>query len=227
MNGEALPFEHGFPARLLVPGLWGADANTKWLSGIRLTTWDAVSDYWDARGWPRVPGRVKPGSRIDVPADRSALVAGSAMAAGMAWAPAGGVTGVEVSIDRGPWQPATLSPQIAPTLWRQWALRWRAEPGEHELRVRTVSGDEVQDEATAPPYPRGSSGYHTIQVEVIESGARARRLAQTRADLAARARLAAMAPPAWRRVGFPGAPQFDEPLPPARRGVRRLLPTIA
>jgi hypothetical protein len=229
MNGEPLTMRNGFPARLLTPGIWGADASTKWLATIELTTWANASDYWDARGWPRVPGTVNPGSRIDVPADRSAVVAGSAIAAGIAWAPRRGVSGVEVAIDGGPWQPARLSPQIAPALWRQWALTWQAEPGEHQLQARTLSGDQVQEDNPAPPYPHGSSGYHTIRVQVGNNGAPPRRrrprLAHTRADLSGRLRLAAMAPPAWRRHGFPRQPTFTEPLPPARRGLRQLLPS--
>jgi DMSO/TMAO reductase YedYZ molybdopterin-dependent catalytic subunit len=229
MNAEPLPVRNGFPARLLTPGIWGADANTKWLATIELTTWDQASDYWDARGWPRVPGVVKPGSRIDVPADRSTLVAGSAVAAGIAWAPARGVSGVEVSIDGGRWQRTELSPELAPTLWRQWKLFWQPRAGAHELRVRTLSGGDIQQEDPAPPYPHGASGYHTIRVEVAKSGRLPApwhaRLAGTRADLAARARLAAMAPPSWRQHGFPGRPTFTEPLPPARRGPRQLLPS--
>jgi DMSO/TMAO reductase YedYZ molybdopterin-dependent catalytic subunit len=231
MNGEPLTIPNGFPARLLTPGIWGADANTKWLATIELTTWANASDYWDARGWPRVPGAVKPGSRIDVPADRSIVVAGSAIAAGIAWAPRRGVSGVEVAIDGGSWQQARLSPQIAPTLWRQWALTWQAEPGEHQLQVRTLSGGQAQEENPAPPYPHGSSGYHTIHVQVSNHGAQPPRwrprLAHTRADASARLRLAAAALSAWRRQGYPRQPAFAESLPPARRGLRQLLPSPA
>jgi hypothetical protein len=229
MNGQPLTMRNGFPARLLTAGIWGADASTKWLATIELTTWANASDYWDARGWPRVPGAVTPGSRIDVPANRSTIAAGSAIAAGIAWAPRRGVSGVEVAIDGGPWQPARLSAHIAPTRWRQWALTWQAEPGEHQLQARTLSGNQVQEEHPAPPYPHGSAGYHTIRVQVRDSGAQPRRwrprLAQTRADLRGRFRLAANAPPAWRRQGFPRQPAFAEPLPPARRGLRHLLPS--
>ena len=229
MNGEALPVRHGFPARLLTPGIWGADANTKWLGAVELTTWDQASDYWDARGWPRVPGAVQPGSRIDVPADRATLVAGTAIAAGVAWAPNGGVEAVEVAIDNGDWRPAQLSPELAPTLWRQWTLPWRATEGPHELRVRTVARAGVQEGERRPPYPYGSSGYHTVRVEVEAGGALPRPyrvgLAQARADLGARAALAAMAPPAWLRHGFPGRPTFTEQVPQARRGPRHLLPS--
>jgi len=139
------------------------------------------------------------------------------------------VSGVEVTIDGGPWQQARLSPPIAPTLWRQWALTWQAEPGEHQLQVRTRSGNQIQQEHPAPPYPHGSSGYHTIRVQARNNGAQPRRrrprLAHTRADLSGRLRLAAAAPPAWRQRGFPRQPAFAEPLPPARRGLRQLLPS--
>src|SRR5262249_57168431 len=96
---------------------------------------------------------------------------GAAIAAGVAWAPRGGASGVEVATDGGPWQQARLSPQIAPALWRQWALSWQAEPGDHQLQVRPRSGGQVQEANPAPPYPHGSSGYHTIRVHVPDSGA--------------------------------------------------------
>jgi DMSO/TMAO reductase YedYZ molybdopterin-dependent catalytic subunit len=227
MNGEPLPVHHGFPARLLTPGIWGADANTKWLTDIELTTWEQASDYWDARGWPRTPGEVKPGSRIDVPADRSTLISGWAVAAGVAWGPSRGVSGVEVSIDGEPWRAAELSPALNPMLWRQWALRWRAEPGPHQLRVRAICGDVAQSEDPAPPYPHGSSGYHSVGVDVLARGPLPRRwrpsVAQASDDLAGRVRLAAMAPPAWRARGFPRRPEFAEVQPPARRGLGQLL----
>jgi len=192
-----------------MPGICGADARTKWLATIELTTWSKASDYWDARGWPRVSGAVKPGSRIDVPAHHSNVVAGPVITARIAWAPRRGVSEVEVAIDGGPWQPARLSPQFAPTLWRQWALTWQAEPGEHQLQVRTLSGDEIQEESSAPPYPHGSSGYHMIRVHVLDNGAEPprwqRRLAQTRANLSGRFRLAAMP----RRLGGDKASPAD------------------
>src|SRR4051812_31106338 len=138
MNGEALPFEHGFPARLIVPGLWGADANTKWLAKLELTTWDAVSDYWDRRGWPRQPSFVQPAARIDVPVNRAVLEPGVNAVAGVAWAPPEGVDGVEVQVDGGEWHAAELGDELAPTLWRQWRFDWDAADGEHLLRVRAV-----------------------------------------------------------------------------------------
>jgi hypothetical protein len=203
MNGEPLTPQHGFPARLLVPGLWGADANTKWLSDVELTTWAAVRDYWDARGWPRDPSPVRPSARIDVPGDRALLAPGHATAAGVAWAPPGGVTGVEVSVGGGPWSPAELSTEIAPTMWRQWRFDWPATAGAHELRARATGRRATQSERRAPPYPAGSGGLHAVRVTVAGDGARAcpRRLlspaAAIAADLRGRIELAAMAPPAW------------------------------
>lgn len=217
MNGEPLSPQHGFPARLLVPGLWGADANTKWLSDIELTTWTAARDYWDARGWPRAPSPVRPGGRIDVPGDRAVLAPGHATVAGIAWAPPDGVTGVEVSVDDGPWSPAELSAEIAPAMWRQWRFDWPAAAGSHELRARTTGRRATQSERRAPPYPAGSSGWHTVRVTVAAGGARALpgRVMSPAAAIAAalhrRIELATMAPPAWRRHGFPRTPSFQAP----------------
>lgn len=218
MNGQPLPPENGFPARLLVPGLWGADANTKWVTELELTTWDAVHDYWDRRGWPRKPTTVKPGSRIDVPRNRALLGVGETEIAGVAWAPPAGVKAVEVSIDGGEWQTAELSAEVAPTMWRQWRLSWAPAPGEHVLRVRAVGRGARQSGDPAPPYPTGSSGYHEIRVTVSERPPRTwdRWLSTTDAaadDLRGRIALAASAPPAWRQRGYPPAPRFPAPLP--------------
>ena len=199
MNGEPLPLEHGSPARLLVPGLWGADANTKWLAELRLTTFAEVTDYWDRRGWPREPSPVQPGSRIDVPADRARLAAGPVTIAGVAWSPPRGVRAVEVRVDEGSWREAELSPEIAPTAWRQWRLDWDAPPGPHRLRVRTTGRAARQPEGWAPPYPAGSSGWHEVRVVVAEAGAPLRRAAaeEAAAEGARRLRLAAGAVRAW------------------------------
>lgn len=213
LNGEPLPFANGFPARLLVPGLWGADANTKWLGELELTTWAEVEDYWDARGWPRQSSPVRPGSRIDVPAHRSHLIAGPVTVAGVAWAPPSGVEGVEVSVDGGPWLKADLAAELAPTAWRQWSLDWDAVMGSHRIRVRSIGRNAAQAEEPAPPYPAGSSGFAENRVFV---GARIPRSGPVRGGLEGvadfsddawrRLRLAAMAPPAWIRHGFPGRP---------------------
>jgi DMSO/TMAO reductase YedYZ molybdopterin-dependent catalytic subunit len=218
LGGEPLQFANGFPARLLIPGFWGAEANTKWLCELELTTWAAVEDYWDRRGWPRRPTPVRPGSRIDVPAHRAHLPAGATTIAGVAWAPPAGVTGVEVSIDREPWRRAVLAAELAPTAWRQWRLEWQAAPGEHRVRVRALGRAEVQAREREPPYPRGSAGYHEVRLWVHADLPRvgpARRLQRQFADaiddVERRLALAAMAPPAWLRHGYPRRPDFPEP----------------
>jgi len=216
MNGEPLPIANGFPARLLVPGLWGADANTKWLCELELTTWGAVRDYWDRRGWPRQPSATRPGSRIDVPDHRSILATGQTTLAGVAWAPPHGVDAVEISIDAGSWQPADLSSELAPTMWRQWRYQWDATPGRHLISVRTHGRERAQRQHNEPPYPVGSSGYHTIEVTITDSapGAIARgagRAAAALDDVKARARLASAARAAWGSRGYPPAPRWPTP----------------
>nr|MBA2348865.1 molybdopterin-dependent oxidoreductase [Solirubrobacterales bacterium] len=216
MGGEPLPVDHGYPARLLVPGIWGADANTKWLTELELTSWAAVSDYWDTRGWPRRPTSVAPGSRIDVPGNRSTIVAGPTEIAGVAWAPRRGVTAVEVRVDDGPWQEAELSAELASTMWRQWRLEWTATPGAHELHVRTLSHRQTQHDQQQPPYPVGSRGKHRVSIDVrtappttlrlLTSGARARWAA-----LEERAKLGGAALPAWRARGYPPVPRWSAP----------------
>lgn len=216
MNGRPLPIANGFPARLLVPGLWGADANTKWLTELQATTWSAVSDYWDRRGWPRQPSIVRPGSRIDVPQDHAVLQTGRISLAGIAWAPASGVLGVDVAVDDGEWVPADLSPAVAPTLWRQWRLTWDAPPGDHVVRVRTRATDRTQREHVEPPYPVGSSGLHTIQLRVLSRLPTARDVATARglamaADVGGRVELAVTGLRAWTDRGYPPVPTWPAP----------------
>jgi DMSO/TMAO reductase YedYZ molybdopterin-dependent catalytic subunit len=212
MNGEALPFEHGFPARLLVPGLWGADANTKWLAELELTTWDAVSDYWDRRGWPRQPSFVQPASRIDTPVNRAVLAPGPNTVAGVAWGPPEGVEGVEVQVDDGAWRAAELGDEVAPTMWRQWRLDWDAPPGEHVLRVRAIGRRRRQPDGAEPPYPVGSRGFDEHRVTVAAGSTRRRRVVHAAADDARdRLVLAARGLKAWRDRGYPPTPQFPPP----------------
>jgi DMSO/TMAO reductase YedYZ molybdopterin-dependent catalytic subunit len=218
MNGEALPFEHGFPARLIFPGLWGADANTKWLAELELTTWDAVSDYWDQRGWPRQPSFVQPAARIDVPVNRAVLGAGPATVAGVAWAPPEGVEGVEVQVDGGDWEAAELGPELAPTMWRQWRLACNLPAGEHVLQARAIGRRRRQPEGSEPPYPVGSRGYHEHRVTVAAGARRPVRLTYAAVDDArARLLLGARGLKAWRDRGFPPAPRFPAPTPTAPR----------
>jgi DMSO/TMAO reductase YedYZ molybdopterin-dependent catalytic subunit len=212
MNGEALPLEHGFPARLIVPGLWGADANTKWLAQLELTTWDAVSDYWDQRGWPRQPSFVQPAARIDVPVNRAVVGSGGATVAGVAWAPPEGVEGVEVQVDGGDWQAAEMGPEVAPTMWRQWRLSCDLAAGEHVLRARALGRRRRQPEGLEPPYPVGSRGYHEHRVTVASGAAGGRRTALAAADDArGRVVLGLRGLKAWHDRGYPPAPRFPAP----------------
>ena len=165
MNGHTLPAEHGYPARLVVPGLYGYVSATKWLKEIRLTTWDEQG-FWIPRGWSRL-GPIKTTSRIDVPHNSEELVAGTVPIAGVAWAPTKGIERVEVQVDDGPWQAATLGPTASDDTWVQWWLPWEATAGQHQIRVRAVDGDgRTQTAEIAAPAPDGATGLHTIDVTV-------------------------------------------------------------
>lgn len=166
MNGAALPLEHGYPVRLLTPGLYGFVGATKWLVRMTLTTYSTAPAYWTVRGWSTV-GNIKPSSRIEVPRDRASVRAGVVRVGGTAWAHGVGVGRVQVRVDRGPWQDATLGPDAGIEYWRQWVFDWNAMAGEHELQVRVVdAAGTPQDEAIVPPFPSGSSGLHTVTVVV-------------------------------------------------------------
>jgi DMSO/TMAO reductase YedYZ molybdopterin-dependent catalytic subunit len=166
MNGQPLPFEHGFPVRMLVPGLYGYESATKWLVDIELTTLEAFKAYWVQRGWAQqVP--VKTSSRIDVPTDGSALKGGRVTVAGIAWAQHRGISRVEVRVDQGPWMSATLAREDNPDTWRQWALTWNASPGPHVVEVRATDGTgSTQTGAQTQPFPSGSTGWDQVRVSV-------------------------------------------------------------
>jgi DMSO/TMAO reductase YedYZ molybdopterin-dependent catalytic subunit len=166
MNGEPLPRAHGYPARLIVPGLYGYVSATKWLAELELTTFDQFHGYWVPLGWAeRAP--VLTQSRIDVPTSGARVPAGSVAVAGVAWAPDRGVRTVEVSVDDGSWQAAALSAPISKATWVQWLFRWDATPGPHRLSVRATDGTgEVQTDLASPPAPDGARGHHTITVNV-------------------------------------------------------------
>jgi DMSO/TMAO reductase YedYZ molybdopterin-dependent catalytic subunit len=165
MNDEALPRIHGYPARLIVPGLYGYVSATKWLTEIELTTLEAFDGYWIPRGWSK-DGPIKTQSRIDVP--RGGTIApGRVAVAGVAWAPTRGIEAVAVRIDDGTWQPAELSGALSTNTWVQWALAWEATPGPHTIEVRATDGTgEVQTEQRTAPAPNGASGHHTVRVNV-------------------------------------------------------------
>ena len=159
MNGEPLPAAHGFPARLVVPGLYGYVSATKWLTAIELTSFDEVDGYWIPRGWDK-EAPIKTQSRIEV--------ASSQVIAGVAWAPTRGIERVEVRIDEGPWQEATLATALGDDCWRQWFLPWEKPPGRYVLAVRATDGTgETQTAERTDIAPNGASGHHTVQVEIV------------------------------------------------------------
>jgi DMSO/TMAO reductase YedYZ molybdopterin-dependent catalytic subunit len=166
MNGEPLPVLHGFPARLIVEGLYGYVSATKWLSGIELKGWDDFDAYWIDLGWSK-EGPIKTQSRIDVPRSGTKVDAGEVVVAGVAWAPGRGITKVEVQVDDDPWREAELGPGLSDATWRQWVHRWDASPGDHKVRVRATDGDgETQTGDVAPVEPDGATGWHTRSVTV-------------------------------------------------------------
>ncbi|MFF5072242.1 sulfite oxidase [Micromonospora olivasterospora] len=166
MNGEPLPVEHGFPVRMVVPGLYGYVSACKWVTELELTSFADFDAYWVPRGWS-AQGPVKTQSRIDVPRPRNRLTAGTIPVAGVAWAQHRGVRSVEVRVDGGPWRQATLAPAVSADTWVQWSWRWEATPGEHVLQVRATDADgETQPERRQPVAPDGATGWHTIRVTV-------------------------------------------------------------
>ncbi len=166
MNGEPLPLEHGFPARLIVPGLFGYVSATKWVVELKVTRFSDDVAYWTTRGWSE-RGPVKLSSRIDVPALRKSVSAGTVAVAGVAWSQHTGVSAVDVRINRGDWQPAELAPAISKDTWVQWQASLDLSPGSYELQVRATDRNGVQQvEETAPVVPDGSTGFHTITVDV-------------------------------------------------------------
>ena len=165
MNGELLPATHGFPARLIVAGLYGYVSATKWLTEIELTRFDAYDSYWVQRGWDRL-GPIKTESRIDTIAPNPP-VAGPTVLAGVAWAPTRGIRKVEVQIDDTPWGVARLAEPLSDDTWRQWSFPWTARAGHHVIRVRATDGHgQTQTAVNAEPLPNAATGYHTVTVNV-------------------------------------------------------------
>ncbi|RMI35056.1 molybdopterin-dependent oxidoreductase [Nocardia stercoris] len=166
MNGEPLPIAHGYPARLVVPGLYGYVSATKWVTELEVTRFDRAQAYWTQRGWS-AQGPVKTGTRIDVPRDGASPAAGPVTVAGVAWAQHRGITAVEVQIDDGPWQPARLAVEPTADTWRQWSFDWPATPGRHTVRARATDGTgAVQTGQVHDVVPDGATGYPSITVRV-------------------------------------------------------------
>jgi DMSO/TMAO reductase YedYZ molybdopterin-dependent catalytic subunit len=168
MNGAPLPTEHGFPVRMVVPGLYGYVSATKWVVDLEVTRFDRATAYWTTRGWSE-RGPIKLQSRIDVPRRGQGLKAGEVVVAGVAWQQQVGVEGVEVRIDEGEWMPAALATAISDDTWVQWSFPWTATTGDHVIECRATSkAGEVQTEKTAPPAPDGATGWHWRTVSVFD-----------------------------------------------------------
>jgi hypothetical protein len=166
MNGEPLPFSHGFPARLVVPGLYGYVSATKWLTEIELTTMEAFDSYWVPRGYSK-EAPIKMASRIDVPRGLATIPAGPAAIAGVAWSQTVGISKVELSIDSGEWFEADLADAQSKDTWRQWSYKWDAPTGRHDIAVRaTDANGKLQAEERTAPLPNGATGWHSIIVLV-------------------------------------------------------------
>lgn len=165
MNGEPLPAEHGFPARLVVPGLYGYVSATKWVTDLNVTTFEKEQGYWIPRGWAtRAP--IKTMSRIDRPKGLS-KISGKTVVAGTAWAQPKGVAKVEVRADGGPWQEAELAADVSDTTWRMWRLELDLKPGSHTVECRaTDKSGYTQDQARLDPVPDGATGWHSISFTV-------------------------------------------------------------
>jgi DMSO/TMAO reductase YedYZ molybdopterin-dependent catalytic subunit len=169
MNGEPLPVAHGFPARTVVPGLYGYVSACKWIVEIEATTFAAKQAYWVQGGWAAQP-TIRLASRIDTPRAHAVVPVGKQIAvAGVAWDQHVGVSKVEVQVDDGPWQVATLATVPSTDTWRQWYLPWTPESsGEHKLRVRATDGHgRPQDLEPRDPFPSGATGLHTLTVQAV------------------------------------------------------------
>ena len=166
MNGEVLPQAHGFPARIIVPGLYGYVSATKWLTQIEVTRFDKRQGYWIPRGWS-AQAPIKTASRIDTPREGETIKKGKIAIAGVAWAPTRGISRVEVRINNDPWRDATLGPALAKTTWRQWWIEWSPLTGTSAISVRATDGTGArQSRVEVPAQPDGAEGWHTIKVTV-------------------------------------------------------------
>jgi hypothetical protein len=190
MNGEILPATYGFPARMIVPGLYGYVSATKWLREIEVSTLDGFDAFWITRGWAK-EGPIKTQSRIDVPVSGATITRGAVEFGGVAWAGVRGISAVEVRIvdqrrareelgdawikdigaDYGVWRQARMSRELTPYSWRQWAIDWQAVTGKYRIEVRAIDGrGEAQTHKTQEPYPDGATGYHGFSL-TVDSGA--------------------------------------------------------
>jgi DMSO/TMAO reductase YedYZ molybdopterin-dependent catalytic subunit len=206
MNGVPLRRAHGAPLRLLVPGIHGYDSNIKWLQSIEVTRFELAIDYAERKGWPRVPSRMGPQCRIDVPVTSANVLPGEHVVAGVAWSPPHGVVRVELRIDGGAWRVCTLADALGPCAWRHWSIQWEATSGRHFFEARAWGRDGVQSETIAAPYPEGAGGFHRVEIDVDQRRPpRDRQFAWWLADhVRGRLQLAWTGIQAWRRYR-PGA----------------------
>jgi len=166
MNGEPLPLEHGFPVRMVTPGLYGYVSATKWLVDLEVTRFADFEAYWTSRGYA-AEAPIKTSSRIDVPRSFARVRAGRVPVAGVAWSQDRGIASVEVRVDGGPWAEARLADEDNVDTWRQWVWDWAATPGNHTLEVRaTDASGYTQTSERAPIAPDGSTGWHSVNVTV-------------------------------------------------------------
>ena len=166
MNGAPLPLDHGFPVRMVVPGLYGYVSATKWVTELKVTTFADDLAYWSTRGWTE-RGPIKLSSRIDTPRRGFEVQPGTVPIAGIAWAQHTGIRAVDVQIDDGPWQPAELAAPVSTDTWIQWVYQWEATSGTHRVTARATDADGlVQTAEIRPPAPDGATGLHSISVRV-------------------------------------------------------------
>src|SRR5690349_11190926 len=162
MKSKALTHDRDFPARMIVPELYGYFSDCKWITEIELSRFADFDAYWVPRGWS-AQGPIKTQSRIDTPRNDARKPAGTVMIGGVAWAQHRGITKVEVQVDDGPWAEATLAETVSSDTWRQWSLAWTATPGEHRLRVRATDRDgQTQTSTPSSTAPDGATGWHSI-----------------------------------------------------------------
>jgi DMSO/TMAO reductase YedYZ molybdopterin-dependent catalytic subunit len=166
MNGAALPVAHGFPVRMVVPGLYGYVSACKWITDIEVTTYAANVAYWAQNGWS-AQAPIKTESRIDVPTGATLVTPGPTQVAGVAWSQHKGIAAVEVQVDNGRWHQARLAAVPGIDTWRQWVWEWDATPGTHVIQVRaTDATGYTQTQLQVPPEPSGATGYPGIRVAV-------------------------------------------------------------
>jgi DMSO/TMAO reductase YedYZ molybdopterin-dependent catalytic subunit len=166
MNGEPLPLEHGYPVRMVVPGLYGFVSATKWVVDLEVTRFADSKAYWTQRGWSE-RGPIKTMARVEVPRSFAKVPAGRVAIGGTAWAQTRGITKVEVQIDNEDWAEAVLSTEASVITWRQWSFDWEATPGPHYIKVRATDGTgDVQTDQRADPEPDGASGWQSLMVTV-------------------------------------------------------------